>query len=199
MVVFIEHNMNDFALRSAKYIARRGAERREMIFMDTYKVVFYQNENGDCPVADFLNSLTGNVQIAMMHQLDFLELYGGECDGSPVRAVGDELYEVRSPQWRDVSHVLLFFDDSNIVLTHGFQNQSHRIPDSEIQRAKEIRGDYLARISDKSVAGCGEQLEVRPTRGPLWRPELDAILSCATKRSMDTMGAGPYEMELTRN
>lgn len=55
----------------------------------------------------------------------------------------DGLYEIRIQFGSDIFRVFCFFDDRNIVVVgHGFQKKTQKIPLKEIKKALEIRKEY---------------------------------------------------------
>lgn len=152
--------------------------------MADFSIVFYEKENGDCPVAEFLSSLNKEMKMKMYHQLDMLETYGNIPKGDGTKAVVDAegVFEVRAQNKTDISRCLFFFDKEvrgRIVVTNGFIKKKDKVPWAEVHLCEECREDYSKRrleFSEKERIRTG----VLPnTTGPKWRPKLDAIVSSA--------------------
>jgi phage-related protein len=59
--------------------------------------------------------------------------------------IDDGIYEIRIEVSGNIYRVFAFFDDNKLViLLHGFQKKTQKIPRKEIERAKKIRRDYYA-------------------------------------------------------
>ena len=55
----------------------------------------------------------------------------------------DGIYEIRIEVGANIYRIFSFFDDNKLViLLHGFQKKTQKIPRKEIERAKKLRKDY---------------------------------------------------------
>lgn len=55
----------------------------------------------------------------------------------------DGLYEIRIKVGSDIYRIFCFFDEGSLViLLHCFQKKSQRVPQKELQRARELRTRY---------------------------------------------------------
>ena len=64
-------------------------------------------------------------------------------------ALGDGIFELRAKVGTNITRVMYFFVVGNrAVLTHGFIKKTQKTPVRELQRAKDIRDDYLERVKD---------------------------------------------------
>ncbi len=62
----------------------------------------------------------------------------------------DGIYEIRIESKGNIYRVFSFFDDLKIVvLLHGFQKKSQKIPRREINRAKQLRKNYYEDKNNK--------------------------------------------------
>ena len=62
----------------------------------------------------------------------------------------DGIFELRAKVGSDISRVLYFFYvDQRIIVTNGFVKKTQKTPKSEIEKAKEIRKEYLEREVEK--------------------------------------------------
>ena len=58
----------------------------------------------------------------------------------------DGIFELRAKVGTNISRVMYFFVIGNrAVLTHGFIKKTQKTPPREIERAKNIRDDYMKR------------------------------------------------------
>ena len=110
-------------------------------------VIFYKTLGGECPVQDFLDSLSGKVAQKVIWVLQLLE----NLERIPVvffkKLVGtEEIWECRIQLGSNIYRIFCFFDShSVVVLTHGFVKKTQKTPPQEIARAESYRRDYLAR------------------------------------------------------
>ncbi|GGB46020.1 type II toxin-antitoxin system RelE/ParE family toxin [Shewanella inventionis] len=108
---------------------------------------FYTTEDGKCPIAEFLDSLSGKQAQKVAWVLQLIE----ELDNIPTTYLKklvntDNIWEVRVQVGGNIFRLLGFFDGDNlVVLNHGFQKKTQKTPPKEIKIAESRRKDYLAR------------------------------------------------------
>ncbi|CED57322.1 MULTISPECIES: type II toxin-antitoxin system RelE/ParE family toxin [Aliivibrio] len=108
---------------------------------------FYTTEDGKCPIAEFLDSLSGKQAQKVAWVLQLIE----ELDKIPTTYLKklvntDNIWEVRVQVGGNIFRLLGFFDGDNlVVLNHGFQKKTQKTPPKEIKIAENRRKDYLAR------------------------------------------------------
>jgi phage-related protein len=108
---------------------------------------FYTTEDGKCPIAEFLDSLSGKQAQKVAWVLQLIE----ELDKIPTTYLKklvntDNIWEVRIQVGGNIFRLLGFFDGDNlVVLNHGFQKKTQKTPPKEIKIAENRRKDYLAR------------------------------------------------------
>jgi phage-related protein len=60
-----------------------------------------------------------------------------------LKHVDDGICEIRVEVNSNIYRIFSFFDDENLViLLHGFQKKSQKLPDKEISKAKKLRNEY---------------------------------------------------------
>ena len=108
---------------------------------------FYRTVSGRCPVAEFLDSLSGKQAQKIAWVLTLIE----DLDVVPVRyfkkLTGSEgLWEVRIVVGRDTFRLLAFFDGPRIVvLAHGFAKKAQKVPKRLLVLAERRRAEYIGR------------------------------------------------------
>lgn len=111
------------------------------------EVRFYRTESDDCPVEEFLDSLSGKQAQKVVWVLRLVE----ELDPVPAQYFKklvdtDGLWEVRAQQGGDTYRLIGFFDGNRLlVLTSGFAKKTEKTPRQEIALADKRRQDYLSR------------------------------------------------------
>lgn len=115
-----------------------------------WNVKFYQKDNGNIPVLDFLNSLEPKMRAKVYSEIKLLEQFGimlREPYASPIK--GKEykgLYELRTKFATDITRVFYFlYEKNNFVLLHGFTKKSNKTPTGELEIAKNRMEDYKTR------------------------------------------------------
>ena len=115
--------------------------------MTKFKVIFYEKENGDCPIEEFMNSLDIKMRAKMIGLLELLEEKGIQLREPYSKIIEDGIFEIRCKVGNNISRVLYFFYfEGKIVLTNGFTKKTQKTPTEEIKLAKKYRADFKERI-----------------------------------------------------
>ena len=110
------------------------------------EIVFYDTEDGKCPLLDYLDSLEPKLLAKTLRTIDLLEDNGTSLRGPYSEPLGDGIFELRTKHSSDITRVLYFFFIGNrAVLTNGFTKKTQKIPKSEIETAKKYKRDYERR------------------------------------------------------
>ncbi|MBM4169730.1 MAG: type II toxin-antitoxin system RelE/ParE family toxin [Ignavibacteria bacterium] len=110
-------------------------------------IVFYRTQTGNCPVEEFLDTLSDQDAQKVAWVLRLVE----RMDSVPVqylkKLVGtDELWEVRAQSGGRRYRLLGLYDGRVLlVLTSGFSKKQQKTPRREIDLALRRRSDYLQR------------------------------------------------------
>lgn len=115
--------------------------------MTKFKVIFYEKENGDCPIEEFMNSLDIKMRAKMIGLLELLEEKGIQLREPYSKILEDGIFEIRCKVGNNISRVLYFFYfEGKIVLTNGFTKKTQKTPIEEIKLAKKYRADFKERM-----------------------------------------------------
>ena len=115
------------------------------------EIIFYEKENGRCPVEEFLDDLEINIVKKITWTLKIIE----EIDIVPKTYFKklestEEIWEVRIKFASNIYRIFSFWDKNNIiVLTHGLIKKTQKTPAKEIKQAEEYRRDYLRRKNNE--------------------------------------------------
>lgn len=115
------------------------------------EIIFYKTASGDCPVEDFLDSLSAKHAKKVTWVLQLVESlklvpikYFKKLEGT------DGIWEVRVDFGSDTFRLLGFMDKGNlVVLTNGFAKKSQKTPASEIELARQRKIDHLNKGTNK--------------------------------------------------
>lgn len=111
-----------------------------------FEVIFYEQDDGTCPVRIFLDALDLKMRAKMVRTIALLQTNGYELREPYSKALNDGIFELRAKQGSDITRVLYFFVvGRKIVLTNGFIKKSQKTPPSEIALAKSYRTEYMQR------------------------------------------------------
>lgn len=114
-----------------------------------FEVIFYETENGQKPVEDFLLSLNTKMRTKMVQMMEILEDKGLALRDPYTKPLGDGIFELRCKLASDISRALFFFYiGQKIIVTNGFIKKTMKTPQKEIRLAQERRADYIRRMEE---------------------------------------------------
>lgn len=115
--------------------------------MVNFEVVFYEKENGECPVEEFIDSLNVKMRAKLVGLLELLEEKGNQLRELYSKSIGDGIFEIRCKTGNNITRVLYFFYyEGKIILTNDFVKKTQKTPPEEIRLAKERRADFRERM-----------------------------------------------------
>ena len=116
-----------------------------------YTVEFYETQDGECQVWDFLEGLrikaATNKDARIQHTqaslyIELLQQNGTHLNENITKHLEDGIWELRPGNNRVF---YFFFQDDVFVLLHQIRKKSQKTPKREIEKAKRERDDYLSR------------------------------------------------------
>jgi phage-related protein len=115
-------------------------------FPRVHEISFYRSAGGNCPVEEFLDSLTGKQAQKVAWTLQLIE----ELDRVPSKYLEkmtgtDNVWEVRVEFAGNIFRLLGWLDGGTLVLGHGFQKKTAKTPAREIETTKQRKNDYFNR------------------------------------------------------
>ena len=111
-----------------------------------FTVEFYEKENGEIPVINFIDSLEPKLGAKVLSLIEILEEKGNQLRLPYSECLEDGIFELRCKFGSDITRTLYFFyEGANIILTNGFVKKTQKTPAQEIKLAKLRRADYLSR------------------------------------------------------
>ena len=78
-------------------------------YMADFEVIFYEKENGDCPVEEFIDSLDVKMRAKMIGLLELLEEKGNQLREPYSKPIDDGIFEIRCKVGNNITRVLYFF------------------------------------------------------------------------------------------
>ena len=116
-----------------------------------YQVIFYEKEDGTCPVEEFIKSLDDKLSAKIFRILSMIEVNGPALREPYSKHLDDGIFEVRAKFGTNQARVLYFFYFGKCVIaTHGLTKKTQKTPPPEIERAKAYRKEYLEREAKKN-------------------------------------------------
>lgn len=114
--------------------------------MPRFEVEFYEKENGEQPAKEFMLTLDKKLRAKLADTIMILQDNGYELREPYSKHISEGIFELRAKQGSDITRVMYFFYvDRHIILTNGFIKKTQKTPQSEIEKAKRYRSDYLKR------------------------------------------------------
>ncbi len=115
---------------------------------------FYRTRSDECPVEEFLDSLTSKQAQKVAWVLRLIE----ELDRVPSQYFKklvntEDIWEVRVQLGNNTFRLLGFFDETEknlLILTHGFAKKTQKTPLQEIETATKRKHEYLSRKKEEN-------------------------------------------------
>lgn len=116
-----------------------------------WDIIFYEKENGEVPLEQFLDSLPPKHLAKALWEIDLLSIYGINLREPYVKyLVGEEykgLWELRIKFASNISRIFYFLHMENqFVLLHGFIKKTEQTPKREMDMAKKYMEDHKRRV-----------------------------------------------------
>jgi len=109
------------------------------------EILFYEKENGSCPVQECLDTLQSDLIKKVFFVLDMIE----EFDIVPVKFFKkltgtDNIWEVRVKHKTDIYRLFGFMTKNKLViLTNAYQKKSQKTEKKQINLAEKYKKEYL--------------------------------------------------------
>ncbi|HOW83174.1 MAG TPA: type II toxin-antitoxin system RelE/ParE family toxin [Spirochaetota bacterium] len=114
--------------------------------MSNWIIYYYENDN-QCEIAEFLDCLKSEQRAIAVAWIDQLAEHGPNLPRPYADLLKDGIHELRIKLSGNQERILYFFVFKNyIVLTHQFTKHGGSVPEKEIKKAQEIRGDFKRRF-----------------------------------------------------
>jgi phage-related protein len=108
------------------------------------EVIFYQEENGEAPLMEWLDGLTAKAQDKCLARLKRLEDFGHELRRPEADYLRDGIYELRvSLQGVQYRMLHFFHGKSAAVVSHGIVKEQ-KVPPKEVDRAMQRKKKFMA-------------------------------------------------------
>ena len=110
-----------------------------------WNVEYFETERGDCPVAEFIDSLDAKSQAKVARALDLLEEFGTNLGTPYTKHIEKQLWELRVRHGTNRYRVIYFLAaERTFVLLHGFTKKTDALSRGDIETAQRRRTEYLS-------------------------------------------------------
>lgn len=104
----------------------------------------YKKDNGEEPAVEFLDSLPAKERAKVLRTIQLLGEFGPMLRMPHRRPIDQDIYELRTVLGNNIFRVFHFhYENGEFILLNGFRKKTQKTPQSEIDRAKRYRDDYL--------------------------------------------------------
>jgi phage-related protein len=112
-----------------------------------FTVEFYETNDGQCPVRDFLDELkVSNPNDFAAVMAGVAKLRNRQYHREPLsKALGRDLFELRHVGKLNTRIIWFYVKGRRIVAVHGIRNKGQAIPARDLDTARERMRDWLAR------------------------------------------------------
>ena len=116
-----------------------------------YEIEFYEKENGESDVWDFLEELREKSEKSkdariqynqLMLHIQLLQNNGTRLPNNITKHIEEDIWELRPGNNRVF---YFYYCNDTFVLLHHFRKKTQKTPQREIEKAKRERDDYLSR------------------------------------------------------
>ena len=119
---------------------------------EKFKIVFYQKENGEQPILEFINKLDKKIKAKVFKDIELLENVGYMLREPYSKLLTDGIFELRTRAGKNQVRILYFFYyKKKIVFTNGFVKKSNKTPINEIILAKKYMDDYKRKEQNNGI------------------------------------------------
>ncbi len=113
--------------------------------MPPTQVLFYQDEQGQAPVVEWLEELRERDQVAYANcvaAIHRLAAAGHELRRPTADYLRDKIYELRAKRGRVNYRILYFFHGRNVAILAHALTKEDKVPDADLERAIQRRRLY---------------------------------------------------------
>lgn len=111
-----------------------------------YQVIFFEKENEESPVEEFIKSLDVKMSAKIYRLLVMISENGPDLREPYSKHLNDGIFELRARIGSDSARVLyFFFIGRRVVVTNGFIKKTDKTPKEEIIKAKAYREEFIKR------------------------------------------------------
>ncbi len=119
-----------------------------------WEIEFYQKENGEIPVEDFLLSLSPKLRAKAYSDIRLLKTLGINIREPFSTAIKGKrykgMYELRVKFSSDITRIFYFLYEKNtFILLHAFMKKTNKTPERELEKALNYKLDYERRCQDE--------------------------------------------------
>ncbi|MEK6563571.1 MAG: type II toxin-antitoxin system RelE/ParE family toxin [Candidatus Omnitrophota bacterium] len=129
-------------------------KKEEYIFYqgEKFQVEFYFTVAGKMPAKECLEETALDVKVKLATLVKYMAEQGKIFDITKFRVVDskEKIYEFKPLQYRFFN---FFYEGRKIIITSGYMKKSQKVSGKDLERAREIKRDYVYRVKGGSYYG----------------------------------------------
>ncbi len=111
-----------------------------------FEIEYYETDNGQIPVYDFINNLPMKIRAKAFASLKILSEYGNNLREPYSKYLDKGIFELRIKFSTDITRIFYFFiKDNKIILTNGYIKKQNKLDSNEFSKAVKYKEDYERR------------------------------------------------------
>lgn len=129
-------------------------KKEEYVFYqgEKFQVEFYFTEAGKMPAKECLEETALDVKVKLAALVKYMAEQGKIFDITKFREVDskEKIYEFKPLRYRFFN---FFYEGRKIIITNGYMKKSQKVSGKDLERAREIKRDYVYRVKGGSYYG----------------------------------------------
>lgn len=116
------------------------------------KIIYYQDNRGKKPVKEFISGFEVKTKAKILARIEFLEGHWHEARRPFVDKIERDIYELRVQfAWNNIRIIYAYMFKDYIVLLHGLQKKSDKIPELDKLKARKRMIDFQIRFNEGRI------------------------------------------------
>lgn len=99
-----------------------------------FKVFFFRNEKGDCPLLDALDNLSEEIEAKARVRIERLAILGNNLVRPEADYLRDGIYELRFKHLKVQYRILYFFLGKQVIVSSSLITKEKEVPQKEINK-----------------------------------------------------------------
>ena len=129
-------------------------KKEEYIFYqgERFQVEFYFTETGRIPAKEYLEDTALDVKVKLAALVKCIGEHGKIFDITKFRMIDskEKIFEFKPLQHRFFN---FFYEGGKIIITNGYMKKSQKVNRRDLERAKELKKDYIYRVKGGGYYG----------------------------------------------
>jgi len=112
-----------------------------------YKIIFYKDAQGKCPIELFLDELTEKMRAKVVREMMLLEEFGKDLRLPHSCYVDSDIFELRIKLSSNIVRIFYFFEKNQIIiLTNGYIKKQNKLSKNDFNLAVKYKNNYRGRV-----------------------------------------------------